>query len=97
MRKGLIFKDNPTPPPVPCLRPGDEITHGIRPGRKLVITALPGSVGHVLLLEQNPGDERPNTRTDVPVGGTLKLGPFDTHQNYRVLCDAGELRITHEG
>ncbi|QNK00977.1 hypothetical protein [Dyella telluris] len=54
------------------------------------------SSGHILQIETNPGEHRPNTRAEVPAGARIEIGPPNdgTQPCFRVLCDVGHLIVT---
>lgn len=90
--KGSTFAEF-DPPPEPLLAAGSEITHQLWPGQRLTVTADAVSAGHLLLLETNPGEYRPNDRTEAPAGAKTVTGPFEGRRVYRVLCDLGALKV----
>lgn len=85
------------PPADPrMLRAGCDVTHKLRPHQRLVVTTDTMSSGHILQIETNPGEHCSNTRTEVPAGARIEIGPFadGTQPCYRVLCDVGHLLVT---
>ena len=89
--------DNLAPPADPRkLHAGLDITHKLKPGQRLTVTTDAHSRGHILQIETNPGEHRPNTRIDVMDGFSVVIGPFadGSQPCYRVLCDVGHLIVT---
>ena len=85
------------PPADPrMLRAGCQDTHKLKPGQRLTVAADAHSRGHILQIETNPGEHRPNTRIDVMDGFSVVIGPFadGSQPCYRVFCDVGHLIVT---
>ena len=91
-----MFVDLAPPADPRMLRAGLDVTHKLKPGQRLTVVADAHSRGHILQIETNPGEHRPNTRTEVPAGDSVVIGPFadGSQPCYRVLCDVGHLIVT---
>jgi hypothetical protein len=91
-----MFVDLAPPADPRMLRAGLDVTHKLKPGQRLTVVADAHSRGHILQIETNPGEHRPNTRTEVPAGASVVIGPFadGSQPCFRVLCDVGHLIVT---